>query len=174
MMKKTLLVVAIALVLAFDVIALFGTENFNPRIEAFYQIPDYEKDICMKYGGKDAPDTSVKGESSFISEITIAIQASKQKEPDNRTLYEISYYVETFLRDATYIVQVKNKLTGETKKIVEKEEVFAHSGKSGFQTFYDAADWDYAEIRYTEQGDSEKKIRVEFVEKKPQRAARLT
>ncbi|MBI4439919.1 hypothetical protein HY638_03015 [Candidatus Woesearchaeota archaeon] len=172
-MKKTILLAAIALVLSFDVIALFGTSDFNPRIEAWYQIPDYEKDICMKYGGKDAPDTSVKGEASFVSEITIAIQASRQKEPDNRTLYEISYYVETFLRDATYIVQVKNKLTGDTKKIVEKEEVLAHSGKPGYQTFYGTEEWDYAEIRYTEQGDSEKKIRIEFVEKKPERASRL-
>ena len=112
-MKKQIILMALLLV---SVVSAVNYNYFDPRVNNWYDIRDWELDICQKYGGTDQSSTgstvanggttatSANGfGTSSLSQGTITIQGRRQSyniAGYNETLYEVSWYIESFTQES--------------------------------------------------------------------------
>lgn len=124
-----------------------GEPCFDPVEDDWYDVHDWELDVCMKWGG---PENTIAGSSSYskyINQLTATIQAEKETIVDNKTLYKYSYYVMPATPDkkVNYSIELVNSSLDNKNVLVGNVTANGHTGAGA----YDALELDqvYDRIR---------------------------
>ncbi len=82
-------------------------KQFDPRVEEWYKVEQWELDICSKWGGTET--TLAGAELStpvYLSVLTLTLQAEKIEQPDNTSLYKVTWYIEPAQGEVSYKVEL--------------------------------------------------------------------
>ncbi|MBS3097930.1 hypothetical protein J4209_04010 [Candidatus Woesearchaeota archaeon] len=126
-------------------------DTFNPLVDAWYPVEDWELEVCQKWGGVATINNAQEGEEDYISMLTITLQGEKtvyESELTNETLYEVAYYIMPFTADADYAVRLRNTDDGEVYSIQGKTTASVNSGAAGYKAVYLDKVYDVAELKY--------------------------
>ena len=137
-------------------IVVFGTlailSGGQPPVEqAWYEVEDWEVEVCSKYGGKQRTESTATSSEIFHGGATVTLQARKTRTPDNDTLYEIGYFVGHPIEGMTYTIKVKNSVTG-IEEILDKDFPSPPGGFADFKAFFSNLTYDRAELKHAVQG----------------------
>ncbi len=132
---------------------------FDPRIDNWYAVEDWELEICSKWGGTtEAQSGGTSSQAVFLSQNTISLQGRRQVynvEGFDRTLYTASWYIEP-IADLGYRVE----LVGQDKEYV-LDHGTASISSPGTGYYADYSNESYTGVRIT-YGDAW--LRVPLVE----------
>jgi hypothetical protein len=109
---------------------LLVSVNADPRT-SWYDVEDWEVDVCSKWGGHGLAEQSaaIEGEVTF-GDMTFAVQAQKSR-LFNNTLYEIAFYIESFSAVSHYDLSLVNEPKA-LKKLLRSGDLVPKSGLSEF------------------------------------------
>lgn len=144
-----LLVIPIASREEFQIYQKGDWYSFDPRIDVWYQVEDWELEVCRKWGGTTDSYNIVSG-PTYLSQTTVTLQGEKsEKMPDDTTLYEVAWYIEDATnRSLEYAVRLRNSETVETKRIVGKTSVGGNEAASGYEAEYLSEEYDQVQLGY--------------------------
>ena len=113
----------------------------------WYEVQGWEVDACSKWGGRTQAENSETFQpAQSYGDMTITLQARKTKSL-NETLYEVTYFMESYSATTDYTIKLVNQKTGETKEIT-KGNLGPESGTTDYWTEYLKEDYTIAEIDY--------------------------
>ena len=149
--KKMILIIGIILLSAIVIANLEFTKHLAIMPPAtklpWYDIQDWELDVCSKYGGRtQSIQTTTPDPSISYGDISITIQARKTKTL-NETLYQISYFLESYTATTNYILRLTNQKTGATKEIT-RGDLEPGNGATDYWTQYLPEDYTTLTFNY--------------------------
>lgn len=116
-MNKIALVVIVCV--AIILLALSGSSQLSGRQSKlpWYEVEDWEVDVCSKFGGRSESENSETFQfAPSYGDMTITLQARRTKSR-NETLYEVSYFIESYSATTDYKILLKNQKTNAEKEI---------------------------------------------------------
>ncbi|RME17607.1 MAG: hypothetical protein D6797_02190 [Bdellovibrio sp.] len=146
-MKK--IIVLLLIILIPSSFALITTVNEDPRID-WYEVSDDDLAVCLAWGGTENTITSTtKGEVSgpdFLTELTIAVQASKTPKPNGQSLYEVAWYVQPFEGTVDYNVSLVSE---NSSLLIASASSVAQAGSSGYFANYSATNYTTITLKHS-------------------------
>lgn len=123
--------------------------SFNPRIDNWYDVEDWELEVCRKWGGTPSA-YNVDNGPTYLSQTTITLQGEKsEKLPDETTMYEVAYYIEDAMnRSLEYAVGLYNPNTEEYKRIVGITSLSENEAASGYEAYYLSEEYTQVDLGY--------------------------
>ena len=83
----------------------------------WYEVSDWEVDACSKWGGRtETEHITTEQPAQSYGDMTITIQARKTK-AQNETLYEVTYFLESYSATTDYKIKLVHQKTGAVKEI---------------------------------------------------------
>lgn len=136
------IIFAVIGILLFAGIAYAGVKT--PKT-AWYNVEDWETEVCSKWAGSTAPENAETEAGYFAyGTASMTIQAMKTT-LGNQTLYEIYYYIEPYDGEQTYSLQLINE-----DKQIEKEiasgTIGVNAGVTDYYTEYLAQNYNEARL----------------------------
>ena len=124
-MKKTIIILLTLIILAVSVQSQYYKSDYgssaeggagwstygNATVELWYQIYDWEYEVCKLDSGATTPastDGSIVTEISELDKTSLTLQGYKTTLTDS-TLYEIAWYVQPKEGDTTYTIYLGNQ-----------------------------------------------------------------
>ncbi len=122
-----------------------GKPCFNPRVDEWYKVADWEVDVCRLWGG---PEHVVEGLTTFheaISQFILTLQAEKTVYPDESKLYKISYYIKPAnVESIHYRVELMND---SGSKVLEQDSIATNTqGRGAYKLIYSNSTYNIAKI----------------------------
>ena len=156
---KILVIVLLSLMLILLTKADSSRRLHDPRVDNWYQVSDWELDVCSKWGGTgraQSGTTNQEGETR-LSQLEVTLQGFKMQVEDE-ILYEIAWYLKPFSGEEEYTVT----LVGKDRLEVYSGSASSTAGSNGYDARYVDANvsYDTVELKY----DSGK-LEVPIVEK---------
>lgn len=85
----------------------------------WYDIEDWETDVCSKWGGRQQAENSATSQpTEAYGDITITMQAKKTK-TDTDTLYEVTYLLDAYSTATNYEIKLAHTKTNQEKEITQ-------------------------------------------------------
>lgn len=140
----SLLPALLGLLAAADFAGEFFKEK-EPRLP-WHAVEDWEVDVCTKWGGRTQAEQGETAPITAYGEMTATLQARKTKTLDE-TLYEATYFIETYSTTTNYDVKLVNKKTGATHKITTGN-LEPGSGTTDYWAQYLLEDYTDIELTY--------------------------
>jgi len=144
--------------------------HFDPRVDAWYAVEDWEVDMCRKWGGtKEAQSGATSSTVIALSQTTLSLQGTKQaytaedseeEEEVNKILYTVSWYLEP-LADMNCKVVLKNDDGTKTKEISDTEASYSTPSAGYIAEYYEEG---YTKVRMEYGSDSLEVKLVDIVE----------
>lgn len=114
--------------------------SFNPRIDAWYAVEDWELEYCSKWGGtKEAQSEATSSTAIYLSQTTLSLQGKKQSydiEGVNQSLYTVSWYLEP-LEDMSYRVELVSDDESITFRVSDGEASYSAPAAGYHSEYYD-------------------------------------
>ncbi len=101
--------VGVPLLIIADFVGEFFKEK-EPRLP-WHEVEAWEVDVCKKWGGRTQAEQGETAQTLQYGDMTATVQARKTKSL-NETLYEITYFIETYSITTNYAIKLVNKKTG--------------------------------------------------------------
>ena len=184
LLDKAKLLFVFIVVLSLLIAASDETENgkvykkgyFNPRVDEWYVVEQWELELCQKMGAIDNADSTsdtaatrgkvkYKGdnESAYteLAMTTVTLQARKldyNVDGEDETLYEVSWYLEP-KSSAKYKVE----LVGDDKEKIKSGTASAGNPAVGYHVDY--YDEDFSHVKITYGGDYSLKVPIKKIKK---------
>ena len=122
--------------------------SFDPRIQEWYTVEDWELEVCRKWGGTAQAYNVVNG-PTYLSQTTVTLQGEKTVNPDETILYEVAYYIEDALdRSIEFAVRLKNSENNKYKRVVGRTSLNAGEVKSDYWAQYLTEEYDQVHLGY--------------------------
>lgn len=123
MIKRSLITVLMFLLTMPTIQPFFFSDMEDTRIVNWYEIEDWELDVCRSWAGTDNVDYSANIDfgSLFISQLTITLQGQKTVYSNyltdnvsiNTTTYEVAYYTQPLTNYTYFKIRLYNTITEE-------------------------------------------------------------
>jgi hypothetical protein len=143
--RKISVIVFIA-VLAIMMTKADGSRDLHdPRVDGWYEVSDWELDVCSKWGGTGRAQSShisQEGETR-LSQLEVTLQAFRA-EYEGSTLYEVAWYIKPFSGEEEYTVI----MDGEKELEIYSGSATSTAGDNGYDARHINASFDSVEIRY--------------------------
>lgn len=141
----------------------YSVENdnyFNPKVDVWYSVTDWELDVCRKKAVEGYPNEYIST-LPYMSQLTISLQGEKtdygEEVEEDRYLYEVSYYIQPLEGYVEFAVKLRNSETEKIHKVIRPRSTDEY-GASGYKVFYSNEDYDQVQMGYFEEGASDKEI----------------
>lgn len=148
--KTTIIIAAIILLSTITAGYVFEIElqSMQSKIKLpWYAVADWEVDACAKWGGRtQAQSITTEQPAQSYGDMTITIQAKKTKSK-NETLYEVTYFIQSYSTTTDYTIKLENKKTGTAKEIT-RGTLGPGSGATDYWAQALQEDYDTAVIEY--------------------------
>ncbi len=143
---RILSVIVFVLVLAVIMTKADGKSTLHdPRVDGWYEVSDWELDVCTKWGGTGRAQSghiSQEGETR-ISQLEVTLQAYKA-EYEGNTLYEVAWYIKPFRGEEEYTVL----LDGDQELEIYAGSATNTAGDNGYDARHMNASFESATIIY--------------------------
>ncbi len=125
-----------------------STQNMQSRLKLpWYDVADWEVDACAKWGGRtESQQITTQQPAQSYGDMTLTIQAKKIKSK-NETLYEVTYFIQSYSATTDYTIKLENKKTGSTKEIT-RGTLGPENGATNYWAQTLQQDYDTAIIEY--------------------------
>ena len=81
--------------------------QFDPTMDAWYKVEPWELEVCSKWGGTETAQAGAQlSQPIYLSVLTLALQEEKVDQPDNTSLYKVTWYIEPAVGEVSYQVQL--------------------------------------------------------------------
>ncbi len=127
--------------------------SFDPRVQNWYAVEDWEVEVCRKWGG--TPESyNVDNGPTYLSQTTVTLQGEKsEKLPDDTVMYEVGYYIEDAMnRSLEFAVRLKKKDKDEYKRVVAPTNLGKGEANSGYWAEYLTDEYDQVMMGYELKG----------------------
>ena len=124
-------------------IALSDTKSILP----WYDIEEWELEVCEKWGGVQGVNNAVNTINTFLAETTIAVQGKKIPLPNGQFHYEYSYYLHPYSGSMEFALRFASSTANITKPLVERTTV-GEAGISGFNVMELPEEFDQIQLSY--------------------------
>ena len=85
----------------------------------WYDVEEWELDVCSKWGGRQQADTSENNQQlETDADVTITIQAKKTK-TDTGRLYEVTYFFDSYSATTSYKIKLSHTKTNQEKELTQ-------------------------------------------------------
>ena len=151
----------------------YGEPCFDPVEDNWYEVHDWEIDVCRKWGG---PENMIKGTSTysnFVSQLTATIQAEKDVLDNDTIVYKYSYFVMPFdVSKANYSIYFESgnfsgNVSGNISRkhfVVNQTTVTAENGASDYKVFESNKSFDRITMDLYDEGKMTVPVMVEDYE----------
>ena len=83
------------------------SKQFNPKMDDWYKVEQWELDVCSKWGGTEAAQAGAElSQPIYLSVLTLTLQAEKVDQPDNTSLFKVTWYIEPAAGEVSYKVEL--------------------------------------------------------------------
>ena len=134
---KTIKIILAALLL---ITLIQQGSSFDPSIDDWYAVEDWELEVCSMWGGTDEAMAGATSSSPiYLSQTTLSLQGKKQEyniAGVNQTLYTISWYFEP-MEELGYMVELVDDSTGAAFKIEEGTATMSEPAVGFHAEYYD-------------------------------------
>lgn len=147
MVKKASVVFA-----CFIFLVLFANNIIAPPPKAlWYQVDDWEKEVCSKWGGAQSPvqEAVTFGRVFSYGALSATVQGNKFRTPENNYIYDVAYYIDSFAEDTDYEILLVNPARADVFKRVAGGRLAPGAGKAGFETYNLTQDFTHIKLTYT-------------------------
>jgi len=124
--------------------------SFNPRIDSWYSVEQWEVDLCSKWGGTyEAQSEATSSTGISLSQTTLSLQGRKQDyniKGVNESLYTLSWYLEP-LAEMSYTIELTDDDEIKTYRIDSGQASFAKPA-GGYKSEYYSEDYTYLKMTY--------------------------
>lgn len=148
--NKSRKLLKLVLILLLITIISKQSSSFNPKIDAWYPVENWELELCSKWGGtKEAQSGATSSSPIYLSQTTISLQGKKQEyyiDGFNKTLYTVSWYLEPIL-EMSYRVYLINDDESLSFKISDGTASYSSPG-AGFESEYYDAEYTAVKMDY--------------------------
>ncbi len=149
--KKLILTLILFIILFVNIkISNSRTSDFNPLVDRWYKVEDWELDVCSKWGGaKQAYHYETSNNNKiYLSQLTLTLQAEKIVYPSNNSvLYKVSWYFEPAKGEYKYEINLL-KNGGSSPKQISSGAASYESPAVGSYAEYLNEDYAYAQLVY--------------------------
>lgn len=114
--KKTA-VTLIAILLVVPMVTAAFLQPKSPKTLPWYQVDDWEIDVCSKWGGRKAAEIYETTGRFPYGAASYTMQGRKTRQHQAPTIYEIGYYIEAFSIPLEYKLYLLNDETQDAKYI---------------------------------------------------------
>ncbi|MBI2545799.1 hypothetical protein HYV81_01325 [Candidatus Woesearchaeota archaeon] len=106
MTDKRIIVLLLSFLLL-TTIAYAKSKQFNPKMDDWYKVEQWELDICSKWGGTEAAQAGAQlSQPIYLSVLTLTLQGEKIEQPDNTSLFKVTWYIEPAASSVSYKVEL--------------------------------------------------------------------
>lgn len=127
-----------------DFVGEFFKEK-EPRLP-WHAVEDWEVNVCKKWGGRTQAEQGETAPATAYGDMSATLQARKTKTL-HETLYEATYFIETYSITTNYDIKLVNKKTGATHTITTGN-LETGSGTTDYWTKYLPEDYTEIELTY--------------------------
>jgi hypothetical protein len=139
-MKNKLIVWIVALLSI-----IFVVSAFNPRVDDWYDVSDWEVEVCSKFGGYlEAGISSFLSAAKPVDQLSYTLQAKSKSNPDGQSLYEVSYYIQPVDQAIAYKISLIS-IRGDAPLVIAQGSAES-SGAYGYKAEYSAANYSFASL----------------------------
>jgi hypothetical protein len=150
-MKQTkiyLTSILMILLFALTTNAQFGLErDFDPRVSNWYDIQDWEVEVCKLYGGTEIPLAISNNQNLFLSQNTYTLQVNKEELPDETIIFKISHYIQPLQDDVDFAIRLRKPQSNQNLRIIGRTNVDQGQSHTDFDTKIESVDYDIAQLR---------------------------
>lgn len=142
-MIKKILVVLVCFVL----LVLLANTILAPSPRApWYQVEDWEAEVCSKWGGTQfsGQEAVTEGRKLSFAKMTATAQAKRFRAPENFYVYEVGWYIDSFAELIDYELVLINPSKPGLRRRVVSGSLAPEAGAVGYET-YNLTD-DYTEL----------------------------
>ncbi len=152
------------LLLVFAAIVNASSSDFNPRVDAWDYVEEWEIVVCSKWGGTETAQQGATSTNNIaLSHLTLTLQAKKIEYPDNKTVYTVSYYIEP-LDKKQFAVRLFNTQNNAQYIITPLSIVSYSSPATGYKVVHLNQGFDTAQISYGSTNSIENIITIPIVD----------
>jgi len=147
--KKGLVVLVFAVL--FLLVVLANTITAPTPTTPWYQVEDWEKEVCSKWGGTQFSGQAVvtMGRKLSFGALSATMQAKKFRTPENYYLYEVGWYIDSFAEDMDYDVIMLDPEKPDVFRRVVSGRLVPDAGTTGFETYNLTQDFTHLRFKYT-------------------------
>ncbi|MBW3002189.1 hypothetical protein KY338_03460 [Candidatus Woesearchaeota archaeon] len=147
--KKVVVVLAFAVL--FLLVVLSNNITAPTPTTPWYQVEDWEKEVCSKWGGTQFSGQAAvtSGRKFSFAALTATVQGKRLKTPENFYLYEVAWYIDSFAEDIDYEISLFHPDNAEVFKIVEAGRLVPEAGTTGYQVYNLTQDFTHIKFKYT-------------------------
>jgi len=146
---KQIKIPLLILTVLFLILTIKGVRSFNPSIDAWYAVEDWELEVCSKWGGtQEVASGATSSSSVFLSRTTLSLQGEKQTYDItgvNQSLYAISWYLEP-LTSMSYRIELIDDATATPFRLDDGEASYENPAIGYHSEYYDI---NYTSVKMT-------------------------
>lgn len=106
LLDKRLIMLLLAILILSSVVYA-KSKQFDPRMDAWYKVEQWELDVCSKWGGTEAAQAGAElSQPIYLSVLTLTLQGEKVDQPDNTSLFKVTWYIEPAAGEVSYKVEL--------------------------------------------------------------------
>ena len=105
-MDKKLITLLLAIIILSSVVYA-KSKQFDPEVDDWYKVEQWELEVCSKWGGTEAAQAGAElSQPIYLSVLTLTLQAEKVDQPDNTSLFKVTWYIEPAAGEVSYQVEL--------------------------------------------------------------------
>lgn len=124
------------------------TDSDGKYMFDWYNIAQWEFDVCSEWGGLDAPKDSASGEENILEQITqdwvLTAQGTKKLTPEGTFIYQVGYYIQPTRVEDQIIYKIKLVSDSGEQETIAEETADIYNAFSGY--YSDKLDGNYSQV----------------------------
>lgn len=135
MLRKIVLCIIVFLLLSSMVLA--RTSRFNPKVDSWYDVEEWEVEVCSQWGGTADVQKSAAtpfGSETYLYSMAITLQAEKKRHylgASNYTyVYDVGWYIQPITGSVDYKVYLIDE--SDNEKLIADGAANMATGDSGY------------------------------------------